>query len=218
MDVISKKAVIQSNGAISKAPVTQPVLGNEAAIVAALNNINNSVKGVNDVDRGVMQEINAKPRQTIITIASATGAGAASITQQLFNNDYLTALIINNGSGAASVVNTWNDGFAGALISRVISAKGDAGLRAKQLQLKYVITATGVQDSGGVTAANPTLTTFNGDGSTLPQIIPIASAGTPAYQQQGFLIVNVNFAVKRYSQLSVVVPVGDTVTVTVVWE
>lgn len=186
-------------------------------LVGTLKEINQSIKSTNDIDRGALIDVTANPRQTVITIASAAGGGAANITASLFNEDYLNATPTNNGSGAGSVVTTYNDGFSGNLISNITSTKGDRGLRVKQLQIKLTITASGAQDPAALAACNPLHTTYNGDATSLPQSIPLVSAGTPKDFQSGFLVVNVDFPIKRYSQLSLVVPPGDTATVIVVY-
>jgi len=188
------------------------------SLTNALNNINQSIKGVQNVDRGSLQNLVAMPTQTIITVASAAGGGAVTITANLFNEDFLNVTPTNNGSGAGSVVTTYNDGFTGNLISHISGTYGNKGLRVKQLQIQYINSATLAQDPAAAQAANPTLTTYNGDGSSLPQIVPIASTGNPSYQQSGFLIVNVDFTIKRYSQISLLVPAGDVATVVVVYD
>ena len=186
-------------------------------VITELKNIANAVKGSVDINRGQLHDVDARPTQTIFTVASASGAGALSIQAYIFNEDYLNATPTDNGSGAGSVVTTYNDGFAGKLISRISSAKGDNGIRIKQVQVTFTDNATGLQDKASLSASNPTFITYNGDGTSLPQIIPIQSAGTPAYQQSGFLIVNIDFGVKRYSQFYLTVPAGKTATVTFVY-
>lgn len=186
--------------------------------VRALDNIAKAINNSQVVDRGTLNNVIAAPTQTLVTIASAAGGGALPIIGYVFNEDYLNATPTNNGSGAGSVVTIYNDGFNGNLISNITASFGNVGLRVKQLQIKLIVTASAIQDSAGISGVNPIVTTYNGDGTSLPQVIPLASAGNPGYQQQGFLVVNVNFTVKRYTQLSLNVPVGDTATVTIVYD
>jgi len=203
------------NVSIQPSAVNQMNLGSE--MITEMKNIAKAVKGSVDIDRGTLHDVDARPTQTIYTILSSAGAGALSVTGYVFNEDYLNATPTDNGSGAGSVVTTYNDGFAGNLISRITSAKGDTGLRIKQVQVTFVDNATGLQDKASLSASNPTFITYNGDGTNLPQIIPIQSSGSPAYQQSGFLIVNIDFGIKRYSQFFLTVPAGKTATVVFVY-
>jgi hypothetical protein len=213
--ILNPVVVAEDTKSLDIAPVNNVNLGGE--LITQLKDLTKAVKGSVDIDRGTLHDVDARPSQTIFTIASASGGGAGTVTAYVFNEDFLNATPTNNGSGAGSVVSSYNDGFAGRLISQITSAKGDAGLRAKQIQLTFTDNATGLQDKASLQASNPTFTTYNGDNSSMPQIIPIQSAGSPAYQQSGFLIVNIDLGIKRYSQFSFLVPAGKTASLVVVY-
>lgn len=207
---------------LNRKPVTQPAPsrpgnGAEANLAGSLNNLANAVSNADVINRGELHDLIAKPHSTTMTVTSDAGGGAGNVTAYMFNEDFLNQTTDDNGSGAGTVVKTYSDGFSGNLINRVIAAKNDAGLPLKQLQFKYIITASGLQDPTAIQNANPVLTTYNGDQSSLPQSIPLSTTGTPAYQQDGFLIINIKGNIKRYSQISYVVPAGRVATVIAVY-
>ena len=169
------------------------------------------------VDRGALKQLIPNPTNTTYIVNNLAGMGAAPVVAYMFNEDYLNATPDDNGSGPGSVEKSYNDGFSGNLINRIIGSKGDAGLAVKQLQIEMTVNATGLQSTSAVKNASPTVTAYNGDLSSLPQNIPLGTTSSPMYLQAGFLIINVAFVIQRFAQMSFNVPVGITATVTIVY-
>ena len=212
-DVVAEVANIPVGG--STAAPKSATTGNGIADLAAA--ITNASGNASLVDRGQLQVLHPRPTNTTFTVNNVAGSGAAPIVAQMFNEDYLLATPSDNGSGGGSVVKTYNDGFNGNLINRIIGCKGDKGLTITQVQVEMTTNATGLQNTAAVKNASPTLTAHNGDLTALPQNIPLATTGTPAYLQTGFLIINIAAVIQRFGQMSFNVPVGVTASVTVVY-
>jgi len=212
-DVVAEVANIPVGG--STAAPKSATTGNGIADLAAA--ITNASGNASLVDRGQLQVLHPRPTNTTFTVNNVAGSGAAPIVAQMFNEDYLLATPSDNGSGGGSVVKTYNDGFNGNLINRIIGCKGDKGLTITQVQVEMTTNATGLQNTAAVKNASPTLTAYNGDLTALPQNIPLATTGTPAYLQTGFLIINIAAVIQRFGQMSFNVPVGVTASVTVVY-
>lgn len=179
------------------------------AIVNAIN-ANNSSK------RGDLLDPMPKPVQTIYTVNSVAGSGAAPITAYFMNEDLLTATPTNNGSGAGSVIETYNDGFSGNLLSQLSLVYGLEGIPYKQFQLTFTSNADGTQNKAALSNANPRKISYNGDTTSESQLLALASAGNPAYYQQGFLIIDINFRMRRNEQILLTIAVGTTATMILV--
>ncbi len=147
------------------------------------------------------------------TITSATGGGALAKTVYFGNEAYFNATPTDNGSGAASIVNTYGDGWSGKGYNQLIL--NNAGLQLYGFTLQYVNTSSGAQDNGGLTTAAPTLLVANLVGQNqIPRGL-VLSAGTRNTQYlAGTMTVRYQFTLNSLMQLSYVVPVGDTVTLT----
>lgn len=194
-------------------PVKAPA--NEAA-AAGIQQLTNAVNQANQSKRASLVDRMPYPTQVTFTVDNVTGAAAATITAYCFNEDYLNATPTDNGSGAGSVIKTYSDGFSGNLLNHIIEMYGTEGLPISQLQLLVEDNATGTQDKAALNQVNPQRSFYNGDGSTQSDFIPISSTGNPIYNQQGFLIINQNFRIRRNEQLRFTVPVGKTMSVILV--
>lgn len=151
-------------------------------------------------------------------VTSATGAGAEAKTSYFGNEDAFNATATNNGSGAASIVNTYGDGFSGKSYNRLFAQPSinSTGLMCYGFTLQYVVTNGGAQDPSGITTANPTLLTANGTGSNMiPRGIVLSSGARNTQYLTGVMTVAYNFVMNSITQLSYNIPVGDSVTLTV---
>ena len=213
----AKSATASMADTAGKKPTVGTIDAATQATLDAIHALAKSTSNATLVDRGELHDMVAMPSNTIYTVRNNVGSGATDQTCYMFNEDFLNTTNTDNGSGANSVVKTYNDGFSGNLINRIIGAKGDRGLSANQLQITMINNADATQNASAVNNANPLLTTYNGDGGLLTPSIPLATTGTPQYLQPGFLIINLKYKVKRYSQISFIVPVGVTASVKVIF-
>lgn len=215
ISIMKNPAVI--NVAKQPAATAEVLTGNAAvegkAIVEQLTEINKTLKGVNEINRGALNDYAPKPLQITFTVNNHAGNGANPITAFAFNEDYLQATPTDNGSGAGSVEKSYSDGFSGNLLNHIMETYGIQGLPIKQIQITVTDNTTGLQDKAALNAVNPRKVTYNGDLTSSNQFIPLSSTGTPAYQQQGFLIIDIETRVRRFDQFLFNVNVNKTMTV-----
>jgi len=148
------------------------------------------------------------------TIISNTGAGANAITAYFGNEPFFNATPTNNGSGAASVVNTYGDGWSGKGYNQLISAL-ERGVRFYGFTLSYITTSTGAQNPAGLTTANTTILVADLVGANqIPKGIVINAGLRNTQYQQGTMTVQYTFNLNTLCQFSYSVPVGNTASLT----
>lgn len=148
-------------------------------------------------------------------IASATGGGALAINAYFLNEPFFTTTATNNGSGAASVTNTYGDGFTGKGYNQ-LAAGSDGGIKCYGFTLQYATTATGAQNNAGLNTAAPTILVANLVGAnTIPRGLVLAAGARNTQYLAGVMTVRYRFNLNTLSQFQYAIPVGNTVTLTV---
>lgn len=147
-------------------------------------------------------------------IVSNTGSGSAAVTAYMFNEDVFTATATNNGSGASSVSNTYNDGFTGNGYNQLIKiANQGKGILCYGMTLTYIVTSGSAQDTAGLNSSNLNHNAAVLVGSGMrPTPMPMNQGTNYGQYQIGTMTVKRMFYVSALDQITYSVPVGDTVT------
>lgn len=197
--------------------VNAPALGqNIAAQVAQAVNAN---QGIINLSQGVMFNVFPMPTSLTYSVSSNNGGGAASTTVYGFNNSTLTAAVTTNGSGAASIVNTFGDGLSGRLYTQLASS-ANAGMGIKILGFTIQATnfTSGVAAPTAFSTLNLTVITQNGYGSTVPQTIDLNQALRNTQYNSGMLTLVYGFYLNSLTQLQMVLPVNTSLVFTLFTE
>lgn len=150
----------------------------------------NSNQGVVDLSNGQIIKLYPIPTSFTITSSSNNGAGAVTITQNLFNNSVLNPAITTNGSGANSVTTIYGDGFSGRVYDQYLtSANSGQGLLFKGFTLQVTNFTSGSQISTAFNTMALNLITSNGQGSTIPMPTDMAEAIRATNFQNGTLSI-----------------------------
>ena len=177
------------------------------------------------VDQGVYRinrswEAYPIPRTSVVTLTSATGASAVAKTFYLFQESTFNATPTNNGSGAASITVTYDDGFSGASINRLLMESNNGrGLLCKGFTLNYKVTSGGAADPTGLATSAIQLRSYNSkNGGYIPYDIDVAEAVRNNAYNSGIITVETEFWMNGLTQFTGSLPVGDTVQVTFMWD
>lgn len=199
---------LQRNAGVAEyVGTSQPVLNNQAQQLA---NAINSQAGTSNLSSGSVIDQRPIPSSLSVTIASNNGGGAAATTTNIFNNSFLTAAATTNGSGAASIVNTFGDGFSGVVYEQLFKFNGGRGILITGFTLIATLSSTGVQISTPFNTMNLTLNVQNGNGNSIPNNIKMAEAVRNTQFQNGILTPVVPFMLNPLCQLQMSVPVNTT--------
>lgn len=196
--------------------------GSEAANMAKAAELKNApkinIQSDNTIDQTGLLDLFPVPPAMTKTVTSATGGGAVAKTTYFGNEDAFNASPTNNESGANSMVNTYGDGFSGKSYNRLFAQPtiAGSGLACYGFTFAYVVTNGGAQDGAGLTTANPTILVANGTGSNMIPRGTVLSAGLRNTQYlPGTMTVRYSFTFNSLMQISYNIPVGDSVTATI---
>jgi hypothetical protein len=207
--------LLNSTKPLSKSQLNPMQSGNAGGLVAVADFQN--TQGVYKFGTGVV-DIFPIPRSTTYSVTSAAGAGAADVTFSVFNEDVFNETPTDNGSGAGSVVSSYDDGFEGRSINQLIrTANGGRGLLCKGFSVIY--TTGGAQDPSGLLNSSLQMLFFNSkNGASVPFQLDIAEALRNTQQQSGTITVWADFFVNSLSQFTGVVPAGDNAKIVFLWQ
>jgi len=148
------------------------------------------------------------------TIASATGTGATAVTAYFGNEPYFNSTPTTNGSGAGSVTNTYGDGWSGKGYNQLFNAI-TRGVRCYGLTISFITTSTGAQNPSGLNTAATTLLVADLVGANqIPKGIVLNAGARNTQYLSGTMTVIYQFNINCLTQLSYSVPVGNTVSLT----
>lgn len=148
-------------------------------------------------------DIFAVPPQLSYTSASNNGGGAGTVTQYIFNNSFLNAAVTTNGSGAASIVNTYGDGFTGKGYERALSSwNGGRGILLKGFTLSVTNYTSGAQVGTAFNTLSMQFLNANLQGGTLPVPIDVSAAVNNQQYQVGIISPKQNMFLNCISQYS----------------
>lgn len=189
------------------------------ALASAINNLANSNKGT--IDLNLNTKTLPDPKSSTWSGASTYGAGSASITATIFNQDYgLPVSETNNGKGALSVAYNYNDlpnggSTNGNLISHLTDLYGrGSGIWCYGFNLTYNLNVGGSvsQSQAALYASNPTGQYYNGDTTVKSLFFNVQDAIRNTMYQAGTLTILRGFNISRNFQLNVNLPAGDGAT------
>lgn len=159
------------------------------------------------------------PIPSALTIThTSTNAGTAKTTY--FGNTSTSTGYnpqpTDNDSGAASIVNTYGDGWSGRGYDQLFrSVAGGKGVRLYGFTMHFITTSTGAENSAGLTTANPTLIYNTNQGtSAIPKPISLNIGARNTQYLSGEMTVKTDFYMNCVSQVSYVLPINSTLSVT----
>jgi len=155
------------------------------------------------------------PDAFTVQVASAAGGGAVAtrvfLLQQATLND-----ITNNGSGAASITYTYQDGFAGRNVSNIVgNARNGMGAICFGFSIRMNVTAGGAGDAAGLAAVNASFRTFDAYGTFIPLNVSATENQERGDFDTSIMVWRCAQNLSLFTQLSFVMPVADTATVTI---
>lgn len=133
-------------------------------------------------------DIFAVPPTLTYTSASNNGTGAAAVTQYIFNTVTFNAAVTTNGSAAASIVNTYGDGFSGKGYDRALTSwNGGRGILLKGFTLSVTNYTSGAQVGSGFNTLALQFLNANLQGGMLPVPIDVSAAVNNQQYQVGII-------------------------------
>ncbi len=195
---------------------TTAVGPNIAAQVAQAVNAN---QGIINLSKGVMYNVYPMPTSLTYSVSSNNGGGAASTTVYGFNNGTLNPAVTTNGSGAASIVNTFGDGLSGRQYANLaLSANAGMGIKILGFTIQASNYTSGVATPSAFSTLNLTVITQNGYGATVPQTIDLNQALRNTQYNSGMLTLVYGFYLNSLTQLQMVLPVNTSLVFTLFTE
>lgn len=160
-------------------------------------------------------DIFSVPPQLNYTTSSNAAGSSATVTQYIFNNNVMNAAVTNNGSGAASIVNTYNDGFSGKVYENGFrSWNGGRGILIKGFLIQVTNYTSGAQVSSAFGTLAMQILYANFQGGTTPIPIDVSSALNNAQYQVGILTLKQSFYLNASSQISISLPANTIMNFT----
>jgi hypothetical protein len=175
--------------------------------------------GVYSAAPGKVYDVFTIPPVLNYSTVSNNATGAGTVTQYIFNNTTLNAAVTTNGSGAASIVNTYGDGFSGRVYDKgVASWNGGRGVLIKGFTITSTTGSTGAQYSAAFATLNMQILNANSQGGVTPVPVDVSAALRNSQFQIGVLTVGFEFYLNSLNQLSLNLPRNTTFAITFVTE
>lgn len=154
------------------------------------------------------------PKDAVVSVVSDAGEGAIATRIYLLNQATLNN-IENNGKGAASIHYTYQDGFAGRVLSNLLSlSRAGVGAICFGVSIRLIVTSTGGDDANGLAQCNPKFYTNNTAGSTVNLDITAAGNQTRKDNDKSIGVYPVVQNISVATQFSMVISPDRTATVT----
>lgn len=181
---------------IQVAPPSSQAPSNSALPNAAVSTLSNKT-----------YDIFAVPPVLTYTTSSNNATGAGTVTQYIFNNNVLNAAVTTNGSAAASIVNTYGDGFSGKVYENGFrSWNGGRGILVKGFTLSVTNYTSGAQVGSYFNTLSFQLLSANFQGGVLAVPFDVSAAVNNQQYQVGIVTVRQNMYLNAGSQISVSLP------------
>lgn len=191
------------------------VSGTKAAEAMVLAAAAENANGVKDLSNGKVVNMFPIPSNFNVTISSNNGVSAEAKTMYLFNESFLNASPTNNGSGAASIVTTYGDGFSGRVYEQYIKlANTTRGIRFNGFTVQATNYTSGAQVTTPFASMSLALQICNGQGGRLPVQIDLNEAIRNTQYQSGILTVTKPMYVNALSQFQLSLPINTTLAFT----
>lgn len=189
-----------------------------AATNTSANAIANAIQqnaGITNLSGGVTYNVYPIPATFTWSVSSNNGGGAASTTVYGFNNNVLNAAVTTNGSGAASIVNAYGDGFTGKVYEQFArSANNGQGVMIKGMTIQATNYTTGAQVTAPFSTMNMTIITTNGYGPTVPVSIDWNEALRNTQYQSGILTIFKPWYLNSLTQIQLLLSVNTALVIT----
>lgn len=152
-------------------------------------------------------------------VASSQGPGpghSASITAYFLNESSFNSTPTDNGSGVATVTNTYGDGWSGKGYNQIANNRG---IKCYGFTLQYVITSSGAQSAAALNGSGITLLVSSLVGANqIPKGFVLSAGARNTQYLPGEMTVRYSFCLNSLSQISYIVPVLNTATLVVLTE
>lgn len=166
-----------------------------------------------NTDQYISSNVYPLPQSITITVQSNAGAGALNTRCYLLNPD-LANNPTNNGSGADSIVTTYQDGFAGKIVSNLLKfARAGMGAICYGVAVRMTTNA-GVGNAAGLNASNPVFYTYNALGSSVALPMNVSSNQQRSDFDTSIEVLPCVINIGAFVQFSLIVPVSNTATIT----
>lgn len=171
--------------------------------------------GITNLTNGVVYNVFPIPATFTWTVYSNNATGAVATTVYGFNNNVMNAAVTTNGSGAASIVNTYGDGFSGKIYENYArSANNGQGVYIKGMTVQSTNYTSGAQTSTPFSTMNLTIITTNGYGASVPVSIDFNEALRNTQYQVGILTIMKAFYLNSLTQLQLSLPANTQLVFT----
>jgi hypothetical protein len=204
--------LIQTSRSAAPAPAAAQIIA--AAQMSNAQGVYDYSQGKGDIDYSML------PDNTTYTATSTAGSADEDKTMYIFNEDTYNESPTNNGSGANSIVKSYDDGFSGKLINKLIgSANGGRGMLCHGFNVQFTVAASGNQDQGALSTAAFTVRYYNGrSGNYNPFNIDLNQAVRNTQYVSGLLTIRAPFWLNSTSQISFLLPQADKAVFTFFWK
>jgi hypothetical protein len=194
-------------------PTKDPIYMNQQYTKASANIVLPQMNHVlPDPSQVASANVYSLPDTVTIQVASAAGAGAVATRVYVTQQDVLNN-ITDNGSGGGSLTYTYQDGFGGRVVSRLLgNARAGMGAICYGFYIRFDVTG-GAGDAAGLAAANPYFASYNSFGNFTPLNASFATNNTRKDFDTSLTVIQCVQNMSFLTQLSFVIPVGDTATV-----
>jgi hypothetical protein len=171
----------------------------------------NNTAGIVNLSGGKVYDIFTIPPVMTFSTVSNAGTGAATVTQYIFNGTTMSAAVTTNGSGAASIVNTYGDGYTGKVYDAAITSWNQGrGVRIKGFTIQSTTTSTGAQTATPFATLQMQILNANAQGGATPVPVDVTAAQRNTQFQVGTLTVISEFYLNTLNQVSVSLPANTT--------
>ncbi|MES2134492.1 MAG: hypothetical protein V4506_19250 [Bacteroidota bacterium] len=144
--------------------------------------------GVMNTGDGRLINFLPKPTSFTVTVTSVEGANDEDATINVFNNNSLTALDTDNGSGANSITYSWGDGLTGKGYEQLIrAANNGSGVLFTGFTLQVTVNSSGAQTAAYFNTMQLAMIVHNCMGKTVPFSVDMSEAVRNTQQQVGIL-------------------------------
>jgi hypothetical protein len=169
--------------------------------------------GVFDMTNGgKVVNIYPVPESVDVSVSSATGANAVATTVYLLNQDTYSN-ITNNTSGANSITYTYGDGNACKTYNKILAtANAGQGMKIYGFNIDFTSIADGSAQPADIATSAVKLLVADGTGGMIPVPIRVQKAQRNTAQDRGLLTVKWEGYINALTQISLVVAVGHTAT------
>lgn len=204
-----------SNTSRTALPAVQPAETSVQSLVSAIS----QAQGVVNIGGGQSIQGVKVPTSLTVSITSGEAIGAVPTTLNLFNDAVFSNQVTNNGSGANSITYNWGDNTTNGRLytelCRLMNNGMGVGIKGFNIACTF---ANGTSNQQFFSTANVTTLLNTLRGNFIPREISVEDAVRNTAFNSGLLTVVQPMMLNTLMQLTLEIPVGNIVTLTVFTE